>query len=614
MSMICGIHRRTPGSFAGLDALLAALPAAEAAVGAAWTDGATGLGWRGDPNLRADQPERLPRVEPGPRLAVTASVRLDDRAGLCDALGVPRGQRADLADSALLLRAYERWGRECPNHLLGDYAFAVWDARRRILFLARDPVGTRPLFYSLTADRIVFASDVGAALAAPGVSDALDEAAVATLLGRPWQSLEDHTCVRAVRRLRPGHSLTVAGDSARFDRWWRPECAPATPAAGDDATADAFRELYVRAVEDRIRGVRRVGVHLSGGLDSSSVAALAARARRRAGHAPPPAFAWQPPPGSGRAGAGEATEHEPIEAMRRMYNLDVHYCPPTAADVMDYLRRDGTRYLNVHPNEEPVQRAAAEHRVGVLLSGWGGDEGASFNGRGYEAGLLRDGRVVTLLRFMRRRSRRPLTATLRRAALPLVWPAAERALRELRDGRWPWRRRTLMHAAFARRARPLPPPRLPRGGVRRFQLHLLQLGQLAERMDGWATSGARYGIEYAYPLLDRRLLEFALGLPPEYYRRGAVNRWLMRQALAPLLPVEVCRHVPKTDPVRYGAFQDALEETLPAARRILATRPAPPARGAYVDIPSLTANLDPERLHRKATPGEIINALRFLDF
>ena len=614
MSMICGIHRRTPGPVSGLDPMLAALPGVETAAGAAWTDGATGLGWRGDPGLRADRPERMPRVEPGAGLALTASIRLDDRTGLCNALGIPGGERAELSDGALLLRAYERWGGECPQHLLGDYAFAVWNARRRTLFLARDPVGTRPLLYSLSAGRIVFASDVGAVLAAPGVPDALDEPAVATLLGRPAQGLGEHTCYRAVRRLPPGHTLTIAGASAHLDRWWRPENAPAVRIEGDDALAEAFLELYGRAVEDRLRGVRRVGVHLSGGLDSSSVTALAARVRRRAGDRPPAVFAWQPPPGNGPEAALEPAEHELIEAVCAPYGLEPFYCPPDTAGLLDYLRRDGTRDLDIHPNEGPVQRAAAERGVRVLLSGWGGDEGISFNGLGYDMGLLRDGRFVALWRLMRERSRRPLAAVLARVALPLVWPDAGRIVRERRDGQWPSRSRSFVHPGFGRRVRPLRAPHLVCAGARNTQLRLIRNGHLAERMDGWAASGARHGLEYAYPLLDRRLLEFALGLPAEQYRRGGASRCLMRRALRAILPAPVCRHVNKRDPVRYEAFLRAVDGSLPVVRRILAARSEPPARSAYLDMPRLAASLESARPRGETRPLGIVNALRFLDF
>ena len=614
MSAICGIHLRARAPAPRLDALLAALPGRGADARAAWTDAAAGLGWRGDAPADEAAPERLPRVDRRAGLAVTASARLDDRATLCDALGVPHPERRGLSDGELLLKAYERWGRECPRRLLGDYAFAVWDAKRRTLFCARDHVGARPFYYSLTADRIVFASDVNAVLAAPGVSDDLDEAVVAAHLTAHPRPFGARTFFRAVRRLLPGHALTIEGGSERVERWWRPEDTPPAPDGDDDALAEAFLELYAGAVLDRVRGPHRAGVHLSGGLDSSSVAVLTAREMARTGRPAPLAFSWQPPPGPGPRNAAAAAEYRLIEAVARQERLQVLYRSPRVSDVVDHLRRDVTRDPETHVNEEPVRRCASERGVRVLLSGWGGDEGISFNGRGYYPQLLLDGRPGALWRDIRQHSRCPLAAVLAHAVLPLAAPGVHRALVNLRQGRWPARKPDFLRPGFARCAQGLPQPSMPAAGVRRGQLHLLRLGHLDARMDGWWAGGARHGIQYAYPLLDRRVLEFALGVSPEHFRRGRWSRWLMRHALGPVLPDEVRWHTSKSDPARFEPLFDAFAEALPVVRELLDARPAPPSRGRYVDIPRLAKHLDADRFRKARRMGPLVRTLEFLDF
>ena len=314
------------------------------------------------------------------------------------------------------------------------------------------------------------------------------------------------------------------------------------------------------AVQDRLREARSVGVHLSGGLDSSSIAVLAARELRGRGRPAPPALAWHPPLGPREA--EEAAEYDRIEAVCRQEGLQVFYCSPEARDVVAFLRRDGTRVADdgtlVH--EAVVQRTATEQGVQVLLSGWGGDEGISFNGRGYYPLLLRSGRMARLWRELSERSRRPFVALVAEAALPLVFPGAKRMARRLLRKGWPFRKNgTFIHPGFARRVRLLPVEgSRPRAGVRAMQIHLLQHGHLSRRMEGWAASGACHGIEYRYPLLDRRVLELALGLPPEQYRRGRWSRWLMRRALDPVLPTEVCWNTEKRDPARFQSAPRAL--------------------------------------------------------
>jgi asparagine synthase (glutamine-hydrolysing) len=615
MSMICGLRHYRAGGMEGLEDMLAALPGHEAETSGKWTEDSVGLVWRGRGGV-GQAAVQSPRFDAASGLAITASIRLDRRDDLCEALGIPGGDRAGLPDSALVLRSYARWGRACPERLFGDFAFALWNAKTETLFCARDHAGVRPLYYALAPESVVFASDIGAVLAAPGVSGDLDERALVTRLTYGARSLGDRTCYRAVRRLLPGHALTVERGSARVERWWRPEDTPPLPGASDDDLAAACLALLSEAVRDRVRDAGSVGAHVSGGLDSSAVAVLAARELRRRGRPVPSAFAWHPPPGPGIPDSA-AAEYNRIEAVGRAEGLQVFYRPPTAHDVAAFMRRDGIRCDEgslVH--EEVVQRAAAAQGVEVLLSGWGGDEGVSFNGRGYFPQLLRSGRVRELWRELGARRRRPLAVLLTEAALPLVSPGAARMVRELRRRKLPFRRNvTLVHPAFARRVRPLPAGAgRPRAGVRAMQLYLLQHGHLSRRMEGWAASGARHGIEYRYPLLDRRVLEFALGMPPEQYRRGRWSRWLMRRALDPVLPPEVCWNADKRDPARFEPLRDTFMESLPGLRHLIEERPTPPSRARYLDMPRLLEQLDPERWRASGGSAPVANALRFLDF
>ena len=277
MTAICGFQARDVGGGAdGLDAMLAAL-VDYGADATTWTEDGVGFGVR-TAATEETPPEPRVWVARDAGLALAVDARFDDRDTLCDALGVPPPERAAARDGDLLLRAYARWGRDCPHHLLGDYAFAVWDARRRVLFCARDHIGVRPFYYAVTPGGFLFASAVEAVLAAPGVSDALDETVVATFLTDPHTFSRTRTFFEAVRKLPPGHTLTVAGGDVRTEQYWRPEDVPRARPAADDATAEAFLDLYARAVRDRLRGAADpVGTHLSGGLDSSSVAVLATR-------------------------------------------------------------------------------------------------------------------------------------------------------------------------------------------------------------------------------------------------------------------------------------------------------------------------------------------------
>ena len=611
MNGICGIHASragtTDGSAAeGLHAMLAAL-ADYGAEAAAWTEPPVALGGRrsrdagGSPATGQRRSGTRLRIDRGTGFAVAADARLDERGALCDALGVPRAERAGLDDPDLIARAWARWGQDCPDHLLGDYAFAVWDRRAGTLFCARDPIGVRPFYYAETPHGFVFASAVEAVLAAPGVDDRLDESTVATSLVRRNPLSNTRTFFAMVRKLPPGHALTVAGTAPpRLHRHWRPERAPRARRASDDAYADEFLDLYARAVRDRLRGPDPVGAHLSGGLDSSTMVVLAARELRREGRPPPLAYTWLPPRDRQPAAAG-APEYEVLDAVCAREELRLfHQFEVTPEELLAMSRRDG-----VYPGrrrslfEASVQRQAAEHGVRVLLSGWGGDEGVSFNGRGLYAHLLLSGRWPRLAAECRARGlglRYVLGETVRSLIPPMP-----RRLRRWRNPRsFP---NTFIDPAFARRQPPRPVPHRRGVGTRRTQLRLLRDGHLIRDTELLAASGARHGIEYRYPLLDRRLLEFALGLPSEQFRRGKWSRWLMRHAGQSLLPPDICWRLAKADAhLIFDPYDNVYEEeVLPVVLRALEAGAVSSTRTQYVDMPRLLASL---RAGRVASPRE----------
>ena len=632
MNLICGIYSPSgpsysPGDPSGLNAMLAAL--VPALPGGSWTDPEVGVGLGFAHSRFTPLPKAL-HCDPEAGLTAVVDARLDDREGFCDALGLNRSQSADLADSELLLRGYRRWAGELPKHLFGDYAFAIWDARKRVLFCARDPMGVKPFYYSHSAatGRFAFAGLLDAVLAAPEVSAELDEVMVARALTRAGMDEAKHTFFKDIAKLPPGHSLTltvgVAGRSTlALARHWQPESAPAVRRTSDDDYAEEFLFLCTQAVASRLGGADPIGAHLSGGLDSSSIAVLAARELRRSGRPAPLAFSWLPDLAGKPPSEAHAPEYDAIDAVCRQEGLKVFHRAPNADDMVRVLRLDGARPgVHVLASEEVVQRCAAEQGVNVLLSGWGGDQGASFNGRGHRAHLLLSGRWRQFAALGRAVGRPPLQA-FADAALPLVHPDAQRWLRRLLRGAdhsrsdfsdEPWLRRWLVHPALARRTRVEPRRRSRQFTMRQALLWDLGHGAIQERIEGWAAGGAQHGTEYRYPLLDRRLLQFVLGLPPEQFLRGQWNRWLMRYALRGALPASILWNRSKHDPARYDPMFNTFTESLPLVRKLIEQREVPPSRACYLDMPRLLDWLDADRFGAEPRWASILCALQFLDF
>jgi asparagine synthase (glutamine-hydrolysing) len=224
-------------------------------------------------------PEKQPAQLDG-RLWIVADARIDARAELIGKLKgksqTARPLSLSTPDAELILHAYDNWGESCVEHLLGDFSFAIWDTPLRRLFCARDHLGVKLLFYSLTGSSIVFSNTLNCLRRHPAVSDRLNDLAIADFL--LFDSNQDlaTTTFADIQRLPPAHLLTLERGTLSTRRYW--ELSVTTPIhfSRNEEYVERFRELLDTAVTDRLR-TDSAGMLMSGGLDSSTVAASAQR-------------------------------------------------------------------------------------------------------------------------------------------------------------------------------------------------------------------------------------------------------------------------------------------------------------------------------------------------
>lgn len=219
------------------------------------------------------------------KLWLTADVRLDARreliARLEDVLGAPLRTLDDALrapnDAELILHAYEAWAEDCVKYLVGDFAFAIWDATQQRLFCARDQLGIRQLYYSVNADCFVFSNTLTCLRLHPRVSSNLNELAIGDFLLFGQNEEKDTTTFADIKRLPRAHALSVSADGVQLREYWTPSVSTTRYRNGRDYIA-RFQELLNASVADRLR-TERVGISLSGGLDSSAIAAVATQSR-----------------------------------------------------------------------------------------------------------------------------------------------------------------------------------------------------------------------------------------------------------------------------------------------------------------------------------------------
>lgn len=534
-------------------------------------------------------------------IIVLADARIDARDELLAELGssdIP----APPSDPELILAAWRKWGEACPQHLLGDYAFVVFDRSSGEMFCARDHVGARPLFYAEGAGWIACASDPAILLALPGVDDRLDDDVVLTrLLARRYVP-DERTWHRGIRNLPWGHAMMAGPAPLRKWRYWKPGPRGRIRLPSAEDYARHLRTLVEAAVEDRLRDSRRIGLHLSGGLDSTAIAAIAVPRLRAREAAEPVGFSWH------RRDPKAAPEAEPgwSESVKLALDIDLHAVLPEVDVLHDLLRRDVTRQPDPRNliNELPVQLAAKRLGVDVILSGWGGDQGASFEGRGYRTELLAKGRLIRLWRDLDSGSVIGKVRQLGLVARALAGETFRRAEEPPRG---------YASAALRRSAQFLPQRTVRKSSVIRTMTDLFDVGAIQSRLNTWAASGVRHGIEYRYPLLDRRVLEFVYSIPTDMFIRKGQPRWLMREAMDDLLPDTVKRHAGKVEPLRVGDVVVAMKPALDRLHAELRENPEGIERTDYVDLAGLDRWLAEDHEGLKGQ-SQVRVALEFLKF
>lgn len=239
-----------------------------------WTDGSVGLGHRMLWTTHESLHEKLPLTNKSGDITITADARIDNRDELFSTLNFNGRPRETIADSEIILAAYEKWGEQCPEKLLGDFSFAIWDKRYHKIYCARDHMGVKPFYYYHSNKVFVFASEIKALLSLTEVPRRLNELMVAYYLISMFEDKEI-TFYKDILRLPPAHVMELDSEGRRLSQYWSLDPSRELKLSSDDEYAKTFRDIFKEAVHCRLRSAFPIGSMLSGGLDSSSIVCMA---------------------------------------------------------------------------------------------------------------------------------------------------------------------------------------------------------------------------------------------------------------------------------------------------------------------------------------------------
>ncbi len=499
--------------------------------------------------LPEDQFDQQPLSAPGVS-ALVADIRLDNRAELGAELGLSAQQTAVMADSDMLLAAWQHWREQCVDHLCGAFSFAVWNEQEQHLFLARDHTGERPLFYTSTAKSFAFASMPKGLHRLPFVAAEVDEDYLARYLTLANIPIEQ-TIFRNMRRLPSGCALSVHREKTKLWRHWRTDQLQDLRLRSPEEYLDCFREKFDHGVRARLRTTGGIGAQLSGGLDSGAVAATAARLLGAEGRELT-CFTAVPRPGF--AGMGGETHFDdeggPASEVAALYpNMRHVLVDSSGTSFLDILDLNNNLYDHpcFGPSNEVWSNAildrARANGITVLLNGNCGNSTLSYDGMSAFSAWFRSGHWGTLARVARQFASTRNTS-MRSIVRHAVWPSLPFWLRSITD---PHMRGfsldySILHPEIAKRL-----------DLERAAFHDLNqnspdgrtmLRTLLEYGDISDTPVAAQGgwqLDFRDPTYDRRIVEFCLTVPLEEFLRGGQLRSLARRAMVGRLPPSTLR-------------------------------------------------------------------------
>ena len=518
-----------------------------------WNEGVVGLGHR----MLWTTPESLNEMLPlqSGNLTITADARIDNRDDLLRQLDFGGRQPKDIADSEIILEAYLKWGDDCPDKLLGDFAFSIWDESEQKLFCARDYFGVKPFYYYHAPHRFfAFASEIKGLLCLPDVPKEINDVMIAEYLSFAFED-ESNTFFENIFRLPPAHTLVIQNGNMHIRSYWDLDPTQELRLGSDEEYAERYRELFTESVRARMRSAFPVGSMLSGGLDSSSITCVARDLLREKGAIPLPTFSGI------YEHRMECDEREYMEAVHSGGGFEPHFI------FFDHLRPLGNLGNHLWHIDQPyyapnlftsaaLWQTAKQQDVRVLLEGFMGDQVVS-NGETYLVELAR--------KFQFRQLSKEIHALEQQGQLDasgnFVWKYIKR---EGLKPRIPAPMLQLWHNLQGREA-PEPhvdelinPAFAQKTGLAtrlmELQGHHYMPSKLARAMHYYQISSGinsasletlnhvsqGMGLDVRLPYLDKRLVEFCLAIPAQQKLSDGWPRMIVRRGMRDILPEAIC--------------------------------------------------------------------------
>jgi asparagine synthase (glutamine-hydrolysing) len=512
-----------------------------------WTGAQIGLGHLMLYNTPESLTEKLPFYTDKTHLTITADARIDNREELFLKLEIEKAMQTTIADSTLILKSYEKYGEDCVKHLIGDFAFAIWNEQKQELFCARDHMGIRPFFYYHDANIFAFATEKKGILVLPNIDQTIDQQFFYNqLVMNPLQEVYT-TLYQHIKRIAPAHTLTVNAKTKaiKYTKYWTLDADLSVKFNNREEYYEGFLAHLKEAVKCRTRSHFKVGAQLSGGMDSSAITGVASQLMRKEA---------KELITLSNTLADHVTDEEITKLDERKYIdevnkfnqiketiLVVKNAFETQQEEIDFTLavNDGLERWN--PNWLiPLKKAAMQNNIRTLLSGFPGDELVTYRGKYFFLDFLDKkqyfkyfftkqkypgfNKIEPFMPFWLRSSIHKIKTTFKlydvgvKASLAL-FNIPNRYLKNRTASNWDdinYKEQFKSYTYFQR--------------YRVLQPHT------THRMESEVRYGLYFRTEPRFPMADIRLMQYYLAMPNELKYEGTLARTAFRKALKDHLP------------------------------------------------------------------------------
>lgn len=496
----------------------------------------------------------LPGMFETERYILAASCRIDNRAELHQKLnftGAIFGKQAR-SDHEYLLKTYEKYQEECIGHLVGDFSFVIWDKEQQKLFMAKDHLGVRPLFYTIQNENLFFSTDLNAFLDNPAIETSDSRSYFASMLHGSYLQTSaglQHTCYENIVRLRPAHCAFWIKNTLRENKYWVLKPQPTLKFENEQDYYVAFYEKFKEAVTCRLRTANNVGLELSGGLDSSSIACMAGEIIKTEGRDNSFLHTYSLVQSrEGMAYHPDFYDEEPYQEMV-LKKIDVKPNGVTKLsespfrtfwEDLEYGKKIHGGFTKMNFTwQKPIYMAMQKNKCSIKLSGFGGDEMVTDSGDNWLYEGIGKCDLALLLRF----DPKVYKSILKYFYFSLFgYGSLSKVAREKeRDSDFlnPDQRKLLLKKEHQQSTK----------SYSDFLISNVSKPFVTLRLETENLHALAHGSECRYPMLDIRLLEFWLSIPYRLFEPKTISREFFRKALAGILPDEILNRKDKSSAV-----------------------------------------------------------------